>query len=48
VYTLARTAVHDGVTVALALATALMMAGDRVPPVLAVLAAGGVGWLLSG
>jgi chromate transporter len=48
VYTLARTAIHDGVTAALALATALVMAGDRVPPVLAVLAAGGVGWLLSG
>jgi hypothetical protein len=40
-YTLARTAIHDGVTVALAVAT------DRVPPVLAVLAAGGIGWLLS-
>lgn len=41
VYTLARTAIHDGVTAALAVAT------DRVPPVIAVLAAGGVGWLLS-
>lgn len=49
VYTLARTAVHDGVTAALALATALIVAtSDRVPPVLAILAAGGIGWLLTG
>ena len=46
VYTLARTAIHDGVTVALAGATALVVATDRVPPVVAVLAAGAVGWLL--
>ena len=43
---LARTAIHDGVTVALAGATALVVATDRVPPVVAVLAAGAVGWLL--
>ena len=47
VYTLARTAIHDGVTAALAVATALVVATDRVPPVIAVLAAGGIGWLLS-
>ena len=47
VYTLARAAIHDGVTAALALATALVVATDRVPPVAAVLAAGGVGWMLS-
>ena len=47
VYTLARAAIHDGVTAGLALATALVVATDRVPPVVAVLAAGGVGWMLS-
>jgi chromate transporter len=47
VYTLARTAVHDGLTGALAVGTALVVATDRVPPVLAVLAAGTIGWLLS-
>jgi len=46
VYTLARTAIHDGVTAALAVATALVVATDRVPPVVAILAAGAVGWLL--
>jgi chromate transporter len=46
VYTLARTAIHDGVTVALAAFTALVLATDRVPPMLAVLAAGALGWLL--
>jgi chromate transporter len=46
VYTLARTAIHDGVTLALAGVTALAVATDRVPPVLAVLAAGALGWLL--
>jgi chromate transporter len=46
VYTLARTAIHDSVTVALAGATALVVAADRVPPVVAVLAAGAIGWLL--
>jgi chromate transporter len=46
VYALARTAIHDGVTVALAGATALVVATDRVPPVVAVLAAGTIGWLL--
>jgi chromate transporter len=47
VHTLARAAIHDGVTAALALATALVVATDRVPPVLVILAAGIVGWLLS-
>jgi len=47
VYTLARTAIHDGVTAALAVATALLVATDRVPPIFVILAAGGVGWLLS-
>jgi chromate transporter len=47
VYTLARTAIHDGVTAALAVATALAVASDRLPPVLVVLAAGAVGWILS-
>jgi len=47
VYTLARTAIHDGVTAALAVATALLVATDRVPAILVILAAGGVGWLLS-
>jgi chromate transporter len=47
VYTLARTAIHDGLTAALAVTTALVVASDRVPPVLAILAAGAVGWVLS-
>jgi chromate transporter len=47
VYTLARIAIHDALTLALAAATARVMWSDRVPPVLAILAAGGVGWLLS-
>ena len=47
VYTLARTAIHDGVTLALAGLTALAVATTRVPPVLAVLAAGTLGWLLT-
>ena len=47
VYTLARTAIHDGLTAALAVGTALVVATDRVPPVVAVLAAGGIGWVLS-
>jgi len=46
VYTLARTAIHDGVTLALAGLTALAVATDRVPPVLAILAAGALGWVL--
>jgi chromate transporter len=46
VYTLARTAIHDGVTLALAGLTALAVASDRVPPVLAILAGGALGWLL--
>ncbi len=47
VYTLARTAIHDGVTAALAVGAALAVATDRVPPMIAVLAAGAIGWLLS-
>jgi chromate transport protein ChrA len=47
VYTLARTAIHDALTLALAVLTALAVATDRVPPVLAVLAAGTLGWLLT-
>ncbi len=47
VYTLARTAIHDGVTAALAVGTALVVATDRVPPVLVILVAGGIGWLLA-
>jgi chromate transporter len=46
VYTLGRTAIHDAATAALAAATALAVATDRVPPVLAVLGAGVIGWLL--
>jgi chromate transporter len=47
VYTVARTAIHDALTLALAALTALLVTSDRVPPVLAVLAAGTLGWLLS-
>jgi chromate transporter len=47
VYTLARTAIHDAVTASLAVGTALVVATDRVPPVLVILLAGVVGWLLS-
>jgi chromate transporter len=47
VYTLARTAVHDGMTAALAVGTALLVTSDRIPPVLAILAAGLIGWILT-
>ena len=47
VYTLARTAVHDGVTAALALATAIAVSFVSFPPLLSILAAGGIGWLLT-
>jgi chromate transporter len=47
VYTLARIAIHDALTLALAVLTGLVVATDRVPPVLAVLAAGSLGWLLT-
>jgi chromate transport protein ChrA len=47
VYTLARTAIHDAPTLALAVLTALAVISDRVPPVLAILAAGTLGWLLT-
>ncbi len=46
VYTLGRTAIHDLTTGALAVLTALAVATDRVPPVLAILSAGVIGWLL--
>lgn len=46
VYTLARSAVHDAPTAALALVTAGVVALDRIPPVIVVLAAGVLGWLV--
>jgi chromate transporter len=46
VYTLARSALHDVLTVALALGTALVLAGRSVPPMLVILVAGLLGWLL--
>jgi chromate transporter len=47
VYTLARSALHDALTVALALATALVLAARWMPPMLVVVVAGLVGWLLN-
>ena len=46
VYTLAQSALHDVLTVALALATAVALAARWAPPMLVVVAAGLVGWLL--
>jgi chromate transporter len=46
VYTLARSALHDTLTVALALVTALALAVRWAPPMLVVVAAGLAGWLL--
>jgi chromate transporter len=46
VYTLAQSALHDVLTVALALATAVALAMRWAPPMLVVVAAGLVGWLL--
>ena len=46
VYTLARSAVHDWVTAALAAAAAVVLAARWLPPVLVVLAGGVVGWLV--
>jgi chromate transporter len=46
VWTLARGAVHDGVTAALAGVAALLLTAQWVPPVAVVLAGGVVGWLL--
>jgi chromate transporter len=46
VYTLARSALHDVLTIALALATALVLTARWAPPMLVVLVAGLVGWLL--
>lgn len=47
VYTLGRSAVHDGLTIVLAGATALVLATRWVPPMLAILTAGLAGWLLA-
>jgi chromate transporter len=47
VYTLARSALHDVLTVALALAAALILAARWAPPMLVVVIAGIVGWLLA-
>jgi chromate transporter len=46
VYTLAHSALHDVLTVALALATALVLAARWAPPMLVVVVAGVAGWLL--
>lgn len=46
VYTLARGAVHDAATAALAGASALALTAPWVPPVAVVLAGGVAGWLL--
>ena len=46
VYTLAQSALHDTLTVALALLTALSLAVRWAPPMLVVVAAGLAGWLL--
>lgn len=46
VYTLARSALHDVLTLALALAAALVLAARWAPPMLVVVIAGLVGWLL--
>jgi chromate transporter len=46
VYTLARSAIHDVRTAAIAVAAAVALATMRVPPVVVVLAAGLAGWAL--
>ena len=46
VYTLARSALHDVLTIALALTTALVLAARWAPPMLVIVIAGLVGWLL--
>jgi len=46
VYTLARSAVHDWVTAALAAAATVVLAARWLPPVIVVLAGGVVGWLV--
>ena len=46
VYTLAQSALHDALTVALALVTALALAWRWAPPMLVVVVAGLAGWLL--
>jgi chromate transporter len=46
VYTLARSALHDALTVALALGAAAVLATRWAPPMLVVVVAGVVGWLL--
>lgn len=45
VYTLARSAVHDATTAAVAVAAAVVLAVRWLPPVAVVLAGGVVGWL---
>jgi len=47
VYTLARTALHDVTTVALALVAGLVLYGGRVPAMLVVVLGGVAAWLLS-
>jgi chromate transporter len=44
-WTLARSAIHDALTGALGAAALLALLFARVPPILVVLAAGGVSWL---
>jgi len=46
VYTLARSAVHDAPTAALALVATLALTASWVPPVTVVLVGGLAGWLL--
>jgi chromate transporter len=46
VFTLARSALHDTLTVGLALAAALVLASRWAPPTLVVFVAGLIGWLL--
>ncbi len=45
VYTIARSAVHDVRTAAIALAAGLVLAARIAPPVVTILLAGAVGWL---
>jgi chromate transport protein ChrA len=46
VYTLGRSALHDALTVALALGTAALLTIRWAPPMLVIFVAGVVGWLL--
>jgi chromate transporter len=47
-WTLGRSAIHDWPTAGLALAALAVLALGRVPPIAVVLAAGAIGWTLSG